>query len=261
MKVGSKVGRSVGRSVLVSGVLAVGALGWMSACSSAPETAVVQGSLVDESFPSTVTSIVAEGADGTRVTSTLDASSRFALTLGVTNYTMKVVGSDGTETPLAFAGGLGSYALTLPVTSGGAKVELGQIRYLAARRSTAAKLPTGSPTLPVCTGGVLSSGEPCIADVGAVTCESHGCPGMDGDEHGHHHGHHGEHEHADGDREVEDDATDTNDGDTSAALPLDIVVGPVAIPEHGVASAVQCGHHDDDGDDDEDDDDGEDHDD
>lgn len=230
--------RRIGGRAVIGALGVVLSAGWVGACASAPTDSVVHGTIVAESFPSAIHTIVADGSDGTRVTATVDAASAFSLVLHATSYTLKTVAADATETPLALAGSNGAYALELRVTSGGARVDLGRVRLRDARPSTALKAPFQLPAPLTCSDGALTDGTPCVADEAVIACEDHGCPNMGGDEHG---------EHGDGDDDDDDDAeTDDDVVDPSGAetTPLVIVAGPVALPEHGVSSTVDCGDGD-----------------
>ncbi|MFO0615161.1 MAG: hypothetical protein U0414_21395 [Polyangiaceae bacterium] len=224
------------------GVIGVASAGWLLACANAPESkSRVSGTIAAESFASPVTAVVATGSDGSRVVANVDEGSGFSLVLHATAYTLKTVSVDATETPLVLAGAHGSYAVTLTVSSLGASVDLGRVRFYDPKRhATQAKLPSGVGDALTCTDGAFGNGEPCVADAATVVCEDHGCPGMDGDHAGRrHHGPHGGHGHG----HDTDDSAEASD-DPAVATPLTVVAGQVAVPEHGVPSALQCGDGD-----------------
>jgi hypothetical protein len=226
----------------VTGLGMVAMFGSGASCSSAPTTSVVRGTVQQDTFEHAVTAIVvsskagasrvAVGADG-KFELVLDEGHRYGFAL-----------DDGATVPLVLDGAHGRYATDVEVTSGGAEVDLGLVRYFAGDLTMRIIVPGMSVPADSCVDGSFESGEPCISGAAESVCADDEEEDDDDDDH----------ECVDGidpATNLECDGGPAANGDDDDEGDYAFVQGAVAVPQLGLEDELGC---DDDDDDEEDDD-------
>jgi hypothetical protein len=178
-------------------------------------TGVVDG----DSFPSSVSGVVAVDDSGEESLAVLASDGSFALSVAEeATYALFVETSDG-RVPVGLRVTGASYGSTLRLGMGAPTADLGSLRYVS-------RITTKAETVPVeetCVDGVLSeSGSACLEQAATVTCED----GMDGDGDGHHGRHHGKRGgHGESEAELVDVTLETANAIVLPTLSLPLSVG------------------------------------
>ena len=234
-------------------VLMAGVLGGCSDSTASTLSAVVAA----KTFSAPVQDIVARGADGTesRVAPDSDGGWFHLVLEQGTSYHI-FVNASGLSVPLVLGGSHGSYVTELAVSSGGAKVDLGVVRYFAGESATSQDrslvlLPLPRAGAAQCVDGYFSqSEEPCMGAKAEAVCSDDDDDEEDGDD--------DEHECENG----LDALGNPCDGGPAANLDDEDgghvvqVYGAVAVPELSFPGPLGCEDDDEDDDDDEEDDEG-----
>jgi hypothetical protein len=266
----------------IAGCLVLGsvaALGASAGCgTSPPTTSTVQGTVDQASLPSPISSLTVAKSDGTSRTVAIDALGKFTIPLDSGASYRLFLGADGKSVPVAVRSTGGVLGERLTITSAGASVNIGTIRYwhgnTAALSSPGSAhslghpttqvvhtasgvtpyILTGLPTVPTaptapstneCANGVLPSGQPCATESAPVKCSD------EDSDHQHTGCMHSGHDSADGpdgEHSVDGDHGSANheDDDADAAAPF-------AVAGLNVSGDIGCGdddHHHHDGEDD-----------
>mgnify|MGYP001330834530 CR=1 FL=1 len=168
-------------------------------CGSSSGT--LTGIVDSESFPSSVSGVVAVDESGEESLATLGTDGSFALSVAEeATYSLFVETADG-RVPVGLRVTGTSFGSTLRLGMGAPTADLGSLRYVS-------QITTKAETVPVeetCVDGVLSeSGGACLEQAATVACED-----SDGDMDGHghsgrHHGKHGGRGHGNSDSELVD---------------------------------------------------------
>jgi hypothetical protein len=240
--------RSIAGCFILCGVAVLGS---STGCGTSPSstTSTIQGTIDQASLPSPISSLTVSKSDGTSRTVAVDAVGRFTIALDPGASYRLFLGADGHTVPVAVRSTSGALGERLTITSAGASVNIGTVRYWhgttpslalpgspesvshptmrisAAPDGVTPYILTGLPTVPTtpslsspngCVNGVLSTGQPCATESAPVKCADE-----DGDDDLHHGGcmhmggdSAGEHHDGDGNRGGVADADD--DVDSSA---------------------------------------------
>jgi hypothetical protein len=174
-----------------------------------------------DSFPSSVSGVVAVDDSGEESLALIASDGSFALSVAEeATYALFVETSNG-RVPVGLRVTGASYGSTLRLGMGAPTADLGSLRYVS-------QITTKAETVPVeetCVDGVLSeSGGACLEQAATVTCED----GMDGDgdgdgHHGRHHGKRGGYGHSEA--ELVDVTLETANAIVLPTLSLPLSVG------------------------------------
>ncbi|MFO0760711.1 MAG: hypothetical protein U0359_29805 [Byssovorax sp.] len=227
---------------LVTGV--VGAL--VAGCGTQSTTSTVTGTIAQATFPAALTQVTVTDDQGGSTIAPVDASGAFSLTLEQGKSYRVLLSADGKGVPLVVKSDAGRLQTTVSITTGGATVDLGSVRYwpgsTAPRSNVVVPSTTPDTSSASCVNGVIDgTAEPCASGEAAVMCEDQGgdCPNMgSGSGHGHH-----------GDGDGDGPSMGAGSGDpatppvvqTAADTSQDASAGePVGIPENNLPAAVGC---------------------
>src|SRR5258707_203111 len=136
-------------------VLSVGCAASKKPNSTVTATAALTG------YPAAPTAGMATNEQGQVWTGGIDTSGRFSLTLPRGHRYRIALALADREVPVVFARGSGRFGNSFSIVSGGAKVELGALQYLASMQAGSMLVTTGTPGSMVVIGSSAQTGQ-CV---------------------------------------------------------------------------------------------------
>jgi hypothetical protein len=204
--------------------VAVALVGALAACDDdeGPKTSAISATVEQSSFAWPVTQVIATNTAGIKTVTPVAKDGAFQLILDAKHRYTFVLNTDLGTVPLVIDGAHGDYATELQVKSGGARADIGTIRFHNPE-------VTPNASSDACVDGYfVDSAEPCIAGRAVIACGTRGKRG----------------------------------GQSGEALGIDEsaprsnLAGPVAVPLLSLPTALHCDSGDDDEHGEHDDDDG-----
>jgi hypothetical protein len=210
-------------------------------------SSTLAGSVAQATFPRAVSAITVKSDAGKTSTVAVGADGRFSIDLEKGAGYQLFLGADGKSIPVVLRSDQDRLQTQVHVSSGGASLSIGSVRYWGGASTSEAKVVTGPAAAgKTCVGGVYeNSSQPCASGVSAAVCtDADDEEDDDGD---------GDH----GDESADEQGADCVDGlDAVTHQPCD--GGPAAnstdadassevgVPEHNVPDDVGCGEEEDD---------------